>query len=87
MGLYALSIQPLITSLQGACKIKQCWFPDNASGAVPVAEMNRLWDTLSAIGPDFGYYQKGKKHWIITKPDGEIIAKEAFKGTALNVTV
>ena len=31
MGLYALSIQPLITSLQGACKIKQCWFADDAS--------------------------------------------------------
>lgn len=39
MGLYALSIQPLITSLQGACKIKQCWFADDASGAGPVAEI------------------------------------------------
>ena len=35
MGLYALSIQPLITSLQGACKIKQCWFADDVSGAGP----------------------------------------------------
>ena len=87
MGLYALSIQPLITSLQGACKIKQCWFADDASGADPVAEVKRWWDTLSAIGPDFGYYPNGKKCWIITKPDGEIIVKEAFKGTAINVTV
>ena len=87
MGLYALSIQPLITSLQGACKIKQCWFADDASGADPVAEVKRWWDTLSAIGPDFSYYPNGKKCWIITKPDGEIIVKEAFKGTAINVTV
>ena len=28
-----------------------------------------------------------KKCWIITKPDREIIVKEAFKGTAINVTV
>ncbi|XP_074605797.1 uncharacterized protein LOC141858854 [Acropora palmata] len=87
MGLYALSIQPLITSLQGACKIKQCWFADDASGAGPVAEIKRWWDTRSAIGPDFGYYPNGKKCWIITKPDREIIVKEAFKGTAINVTV
>ena len=87
MGLYALSIQPLITSLQGACKIKQCWFADDASGAGPVAEIKRWWDTLSAIGPYFGYYPNGKKCWIITKPDREIIVKEAFKGTAINVTV
>ena len=86
MGLYALSIQPLITSLQGACKIKQCWFADDASGAGPVAEIKRWWDTLSAIGPDFGYHPNGKKCWIITKPDREIIMKEAFKGTAINVT-
>ena len=87
MGRYALSIQPLITSLQGACKIKQCWFADDASGAGAVAEIKRWWYTLSAIGPDFGYYPNGKKCWIITKPDREIIVKEAFKGTAINATV
>ena len=48
-------------------------------------EIKRWWDTLSAIGPDFGYYPK--KWRIITKPDREIMAKEAFKGTAINVTV
>ena len=87
MGLYALSIQPLITSLQGACKIKQCWFADDASGAGPIAEIKRCWDNLTEIGPDFGYHPNDKKCWIITKPDREIIVKEAFKGTAINVTV
>ena len=33
MGLYALSIQPSITSLQAASSVKQCWFADDASGA------------------------------------------------------
>ena len=53
MGLYALSIQPLITSLQVACKIKQCWFAADASGNGLVAEIKRLWHPLT--GPDFGY--------------------------------
>ena len=87
MGLYALSIQPLITSLHGACMIKQCWFADDASGAGPVAEIKKWWGTLSAIGSDFGYYPNGKKYWIITKPAREIIVKEAFKETAIDVTV
>ena len=87
MGLYALSIQPLISCLQGASKIKQCWFADDASGAGPVPEIKKWWDPLSAIGPDFGYYPNGKKCWIITKPDGEIMVEEAFKETAINVTV
>ena len=87
MGLYTLSIQLLITSFQGAWKIKQCWFADDANGAGPVGEIKRWWDVLSAIGPDFRYHPNAKKCCIITKPDREIRVKEALKGTAINVTV
>ena len=72
MGPYFLSIQPVITTLQGVYKIKQCWFADDAGGASPVAEIKKWWDTVSAIDPDFGYYPNSKKCWIITKPDKEI---------------
>ena len=83
MGLYALSIQPLITSLRGACKIKQCSFADDASGASPVAEIKKWWNTLSAIGPDFGYYPK----WQEMLDYHQASVKEAFKETAIKVTV
>ena len=39
------------------------------------------------ISPYFGYYPNGEKGWIISRPDREIIVKEAFKETAINVTV
>ena len=55
MGLYALSIQPLITSLKVVCKIKQCWFAADASGNGLVAEIKRWWHPISAIDPDFSY--------------------------------
>ncbi|XP_073231425.1 uncharacterized protein [Porites lutea] len=42
MGLYALSIQPLITSLRAASSVKQCWFADDASGAGSIMEI-RTW--------------------------------------------
>ena len=76
MGLYALSTQPLITK-----------FANDASGAGPVAEIKWWWNILWAIGPDFVYYTNGKICWVIAKLDREIIEKEAFKETAVNVTV
>ena len=39
MGLYALSIQLLITSLQATSSVKQCWFADDASGAGSITEI------------------------------------------------
>ena len=39
MGLYALSIQPLITSLQAASIVKQCWFADDVSAAGSIMEI------------------------------------------------
>ena len=54
MTLYALSIQPLIMSLQAASTAKQCWFANDASGAGLATEIKRWWDRLSTLGPDFG---------------------------------
>ena len=48
MGLYALSIHPLITSLQAASIVKQCWFADDATGAGSIMEIRTWWDALIA---------------------------------------
>ena len=87
MGLYALSIQPLITSLQAASSVKQCWFADDASGAGSIMEIRTWWDALSTLGPDIGYFSNDRKCWIIAKPAKEESVREAFKDTSINVTV
>ena len=87
MGLYALSIQPLITSLQVASSVKQCWFADDASGAGSTTEIKKWWDLLSTLGPDFGYFPNDKKCWIIAEPAKEENVREVFKETSINVTV
>ena len=87
MALYALSVQPLITSLQAASSTKQCWFADNACGAGSVLEIKKWWGVLNSLGPVFGYFPNPKKCWIISKPDKEASVKEVFKDTAVNVTV
>ena len=87
MGLYALSIQPLITSLQAASSVKKCWFADDASGAGSIMETRTCWDAFSTLGPDFGYFPNDGKCWIIAKPAKEESVREAFKDTSINVTV
>ena len=61
MGLYALSIQPLITSLQAASSVKQCWFADDASGSGSITEIKTWWVVLSTLGPDFSYFPNDRK--------------------------
>ena len=86
MALYAISLQPLITHLHLVSSTKQCWFADDASGAGSTMQLKTWWDTLAEIGPDYGYYPKDEKCWLIVKPEKEEIAKETFKGTAINIT-
>ena len=87
MALYALSIQPLITSLQAMSDAKQCWFADDASGAGTISEIKQWWDGLNTLGPDIGYFPNAKKCWIIAKPEKEALVREAFKDTVINVTI
>ena len=87
MGLYALSIQSLITSLQAASSVKQCWFANDASGAGSTTEIKNWWDVLSTLGPDFGYFPNDKKCWIIAKSAKEESVKDVFKEASINVTV
>ena len=86
MGVYALSIQPLITILQTTLSTKQCCFADDTSGEGPLGEIKKWWDTLTAIGPDFEYFPNAKKCWITVKPEREESARELFQSTAINVT-
>jgi len=87
MGLYALSVQPLITSLGVASSTKKCWFADDACGTGSILEIKKWWDALNTLGPDFKYFPNAKKCWIISKADKEASVKEVFKDTAVNVTI
>ena len=52
----------------------------------PLGEIKKRWDTLTVIGPYFGYFPNAKKCWIIVKPEREESARELFQSTAINVT-
>ena len=46
MGLYAVSLQPLITHLNLFSSARQCWFADDASAAGTLEELKMWWDEL-----------------------------------------
>ena len=87
MAFYAISTLPLITSLQAASTVKQCWFADDASGAGRVTQIKDWWDALNTLGPNLGYFPKDEKCWIIVKPEKEESVREVFHGTDINITV
>ena len=61
MAFYAISTLPLITSVQAASTVKQCWFADDASGVDRVAQIREWWDALNILGPNLGYFPKIEK--------------------------
>ena len=56
MALYVPNIWPLITSLQVVSTAKQYSFADDAGGIGSSTDIKRWWDTLSTLGPDFGFF-------------------------------
>ena len=86
MAIYAVSLQPLITRLRLTTSTKQCWFADDASGAGTAIQLKEWWDTLTEDGPDYGYYPKDEKCWLIAKPEKEEIIRATFKETEINIT-
>ena len=86
MGLYAVSLQPLITHLNLFSPARQCWFADDASAAGTLEELKMWWDELVTDGPQLGYFPNAKKCWLITKSEKEERAKTMFGGTAINIS-
>ncbi len=86
MAIYAVGLQPLITRLHLTTSTKQCWFADDASGAGTATQIKDWWDTLIEEGPDYGYYPKDEKCWLIAKPEKEEIIRATFKETEINIT-
>ena len=87
MGMYAISLQPLITGLSVSSSVKQCWFADDASGAGFLQDIKRWWEHLNEDGPNLGYFPKAEKCWLIVKPEKEESARAIFHGTAINISV
>ena len=52
-----------------------------------MSQIKDWWDALNILGPNLGYFPKDEKCWIIVKPEKEESVREAFRRTAIKVTV
>jgi len=65
MAMYALAVTPLIYRLHSAhSSVCQVWYADNATGVNTCFSLRKWWDTLSQIGPLFGYDPNASKTYI-----------------------
>ena len=90
MALYALGIKPLVSKL--ACCVpsehcKQSWYADDSSAAGKIFAIKKWWDTLTTLGPKFGYFPKPQKTALLVKtPQAAIDAAEVFRGAGIQIT-
>ena len=87
MSLYEISFQPLITLLGIRSSAKQCWYADDATGAVALKDIRKWWDKLLAASQALGYYPNAKKCWLVVKPEKLKEANDMFAGTGINLTM
>ena len=84
MAMYALGIMPLIDGLR-SFSVTQAWYADDAQGAGKMLALRNWWDSLNKLGPDFGYFPKASKTFLVAKPSIFETAKKVFTGTGVNI--
>ena len=66
--------------------VQQAWYADDASASGSLKHLRAWWDELLSLGPAYGYNANALKTWLITKQQYLQSAKEAFRGTLVNIS-
>ena len=85
MPLHALTTVPLIKKLPSL--VLQSWYADDASASRQIHKLHLWWNDLADIGPQYGYYAKPWKTWLITKHIHYDRARVVFDDTQINITI
>ena len=92
MAIYAIAIIPLLLMLVDQAeqlpgkRTKSVAYVDNFTSAGSITNLLHWWNTLTTLGPLFGYYPKPTKCWLIVKPPMKDITLKTFKNTGINIT-
>ena len=86
MSMYAIGIKPLINDLKNVPSTKQVWYADDASVIGTVSSLVDCWNTLSEIGPMYGYYPKASKTVLLVKDSSFDLAHKLFDSTGITIT-
>ena len=92
MAIYAIGIIPLLLMLVDQAeqlpgkKTKSVAYADDFTGAGSIKNLLHWWNTLTTLGPLFGYHPEPTKCWLIVKPRMKDIALKTFENTGINIT-
>ena len=84
MAMFALTILPLINKLSQ--ELKQCWYADNASAGGELQHIKAWWDGLAQLSPEYGYFPKPEKTWLVVKEEHYDSASATFAGSGIQLT-
>ena len=88
MAMYALAVTPLIHHLRSSDPaVSQVWYADDATGVRgKCAALRKWWDTLSQLGPLFGYIPNTSKTYLVVKDKYVAAARHVFSGTGVVIS-
>ena len=90
MAFYAAGSKPLIDNLAEVVNQEECkqsWFADDSSAAGKLREVRLWWETLTMLGPKYGYFPKPSKTVLILKdPSLYDLAATLFADTGITIT-
>ncbi len=86
MGMYALAVKPLISSVQSHIpEFSQVWYADDATGAGRCSDLRAWWDNLVIRSHGYGYFPNAAKTHLIVKEEFMERAECLFAGTNVNI--
>ena len=93
MAIFAIAIIPPLLMLVDQAeqlpekKPKSVTYANDFTGAPSIKNPLHWWNTLTTLGPLFGYHPESTKRWVIVKPGmKDIVLKMFFKNTGINIT-
>jgi hypothetical protein len=87
MDLYAIGMVPLLDSVKyEITNCKQVAYADDNSGSGKIEQVKEWWESIQENGPKYGYLPEPSKSWLITKPQHEEKARQAFRDSAVKIT-
>ncbi len=88
MGMYALSVLPLLKEAMTLCDARtfiQAWYADDGTGVGKLDKLRAWWTILSTLGPKYGYYANARKTILVVKEKHEQKARELFMDTGIEI--
>ena len=92
MAIYTIAVIPLLLMLVDQAKqlpgkrTKSVAYAGDFTSAGSVTNLLHWWNTLTTVGPLFGYHPEPTKCWLIVKPGMKYLAWKTLENTGINVT-